>query len=82
MRLVRMIAENVYDTSKAEVLRCAAYRSLCKLRRSAHLAVARRHLFTAKGFRFPEDVDWRFVDTFLFGGQRNSPINPNDLLFL
>lgn len=82
-RVSRMIAHVVYNNAKPQVLRRAAYSALFDLRRSGRLEVAKRHLPTVAGFKFPDDVDWRFVDTFLFRaeGARTYPVDPSELLF-
>ncbi len=77
-RIGKMAAEIVYENAQPHVLRRAAYAALFNLRQSARNSVPKRNQAIAPGFRFPEDVDWRFVDTFLYGGKRNG-IHPKDL---
>lgn len=74
----KKIGEIIYDNSEPRRLRLAAYHALFHLRALAHATVAKKNRPTTRGFRFPEDVDWRFVDTFLFGGTKLGT-HPNEI---
>jgi hypothetical protein len=52
----------VYDASSPAELRVAAYHALFKIR-GMPFEVARR--VRLPEFRFPENVDWAFVDSFI-----------------
>ena len=61
-RIGALAARLVYDDSEPEELRITAYRSLFTVRGMP----ADEFLQAASAkFRFPEDVDWPFVDTYL-----------------
>lgn len=62
-RVGRITAQLVYDNAEPCDLRLAAYRSLFYLRRWHGSTKRPARLPT---FRFPEDVDWKFVDSFLY----------------
>jgi hypothetical protein len=62
VRIGRLTASIVYDSSVPVDLRLTAYRSLFTIRRVALDKFGAVH---SRCFRFPDDVDWAFVDSFL-----------------
>ncbi len=61
-RIGELIARLVYDVSTPREVRWAAYRSLFHIRGMPHEAFAR---VASPAFRFPEEVDWKLVQSFL-----------------
>jgi hypothetical protein len=67
-RIGRVVAKLVYDNAEPYQLRMAAYESLFHLRRSHGYTTLRPT--RVSNFRFPEDVDWTFVDGFLYSAAK------------
>ena len=81
----RVAATLTYDNSLPRELRLYAYRSLVELYKHRRITVWYPREAYSVDFRFPEDVDWNFVDRFLFPelgkrdrGQRNLDTHPLD----
>lgn len=64
LRAGKRLAEVVWRNSEPHEVRLAAYRALLAIGLPRGAALPRD---LRDDFRFPEDVDWRFVDSFLSG---------------
>lgn len=65
----RIAALLVYDNTQPSELRNDAYRLLFRLYLPHRITVSHPLSPDAAGFRFPNDVDWKLVDTFLYPAQ-------------
>ena len=65
-RLGELVGLVTYDNSLPRELRHYAYRLLFQLYLPRRITVSHPPAPDSAGFRFPEDVDWKLVDSFLY----------------
>jgi hypothetical protein len=70
-RIGATLAKIVYDDLNPLRVRLAAYRALFQLRAIPFMRLSRSGALK-KDFRFPEDCDWAFVDSFLMGKEKSA----------